>query len=98
MREPEHPSVYDLAEALIELDERIAIWRSVHVKMVQRVIGGGAVGTQGTPVAVLAGMTTKELFPKLWARAQPPHRDRRELTTTAPPGGCVDAALRSRDT
>ena len=46
-----HPEVYDLAEALIEFDERIAIWRSVHVKMVQRVIGGGAVGTQGTPVA-----------------------------------------------
>ena len=63
----EHPCVYDLAEALIEFDERIAIWRSVHVKMVQRVIGGGAVGTQGTPVAVLAGMTTKELFPQLWA-------------------------------
>ena len=67
VREREHPSVYDLAEALIELDERIAVWRSVHVKMVQRVIGGGAVGTQGTPVAVLAGMTTKELFPQLWA-------------------------------
>jgi tryptophan 2,3-dioxygenase len=67
VREPAHPAVYDLAEALIELDERIAIWRSVHVKMVQRVIGGGAVGTQGTPVAVLAGMTTKELFPQLWA-------------------------------
>ena len=83
MREPEHPSVYDLAEALIEFDERIAIWRSVHVKMVQRVIGGGAIGTQGTPVAVLAGMTTKELFPKLWAvrnrlteiaGTSPPHR------------------------
>jgi tryptophan 2,3-dioxygenase len=67
VREPAHPAVYDLAEALIEFDERIAIWRSVHVKMVQRVIGGGAVGTQGTPVAVLAGMTTKELFPQLWA-------------------------------
>ena len=67
VREREHPSVYDVAEALVELDERIAIWRSVHVKMVQRVIGGGVIGTQGTPVAVLAGMTTKELFPELWA-------------------------------
>jgi tryptophan 2,3-dioxygenase len=66
VHERDHPTVYDLAEALIELDERIAVWRSVHVKMVQRVIGGGAVGTQGTPVAVLAGMTTKELFPELW--------------------------------
>jgi len=67
IRAAEHPALYDLAEALIEFDERISIWRSVHVKMVQRVIGGGAIGTQGTPVAVLVGMTTKELFPKLWA-------------------------------
>ena len=66
VHEREHPVLYDLAEALIEFDERIAIWRSVHVKMVQRVIGG-ARSAQGTPVAVLAGMTTKELFPQLWA-------------------------------
>ncbi|MDX6569324.1 MAG: tryptophan 2,3-dioxygenase, partial [Gaiellales bacterium] len=66
VREPEHPSVYDLAEALIELDERTSIWRDVHVKMVQRVIGGGAIGTQGTPVAVLAGLTKSRLFPALW--------------------------------
>ncbi len=34
--------------------------------MVQRVIGGGAIGTQGTPVAVLAGLTSSRLFPALW--------------------------------
>jgi tryptophan 2,3-dioxygenase len=62
----EKPDTYDLAEALIEFDERVAIWRDVHVKMVQRVIGGGAIGTQGTPVAVLAGLTTHRLFPALW--------------------------------
>ena len=61
-----HPDLYDLAEALIELDERTSIWRDVHVKMVQRVIGGGAIGTQGTPVAVLAGLTKSRLFPALW--------------------------------
>jgi tryptophan 2,3-dioxygenase len=61
-----HPDMYDLAEALIELDERTSIWRDVHVKMVQRVIGGGAIGTQGTPVAVLAGLTKSRLFPALW--------------------------------
>ncbi len=65
--------------------------------MVQRVIGGGAVGTQGTPVAVLAGMTTKELFPQLWAV-------RNRLTeiagtsAAARPDGRVDAAHPSRDT
>jgi tryptophan 2,3-dioxygenase len=62
----EHPDQYDLAEALIELDERTSIWRDVHVKMVQRVIGGGAIGTQGTPVAVLADLTKSRLFPALW--------------------------------
>jgi tryptophan 2,3-dioxygenase len=67
VRAGDHPDAHDLAEALIEWDERIAIWRAVHVKMVQRVIGGGAIGTQGTPVAVLQAMTSKELFPELWA-------------------------------
>ena len=62
----EQPDMYDLAEALIEFDERVGIWRDVHVKMVQRVIGGGAIGTQGTPVAVLAGLTTHRLYPALW--------------------------------
>jgi tryptophan 2,3-dioxygenase len=61
-----HPDMYDLAEALIELDERVGIWRDIHVKMVQRVIGGGAIGTQGTPVAVLAGLTKHRLYPQLW--------------------------------
>jgi tryptophan 2,3-dioxygenase len=65
-RADSHPDLYDLAEALIELDERTSIWRDVHVKMVQRVIGGGAIGTQGTPVAVLAGLTKSRLFPALW--------------------------------
>jgi tryptophan 2,3-dioxygenase len=62
----EHPDMYDLAEALIELDERVSLWRDVHVKMVQRVIGGGAIGTQGTPVAVLADLTSRRLYPALW--------------------------------
>jgi tryptophan 2,3-dioxygenase len=65
-RADSHPDMYDLAEALVELDERTSIWRDVHVKMVQRVIGGGAIGTQGTPVAVLAELTKSRLFPALW--------------------------------
>jgi len=65
-RADDHPDLYDLAEALIEFDERVSIWRDVHVKMVNRVIGGGAIGTQGTPVAVLAGLTARRLYPALW--------------------------------
>src|SRR5919206_195861 len=45
--------LYQLAEQLIELDERVIVWRVRHFKVVQRVIGGGAIGTQGTPVEVM---------------------------------------------
>ena len=88
-RAPSTPSLYDLAEALIEFDERIAIWRSVHVKMVQRVIGGGAIGTQGTPVAVLAGHDHEGAVPAALGRPQPPDGDRRQLSWTAAPAGAA---------
>ncbi|GEM_PF-4930896 len=29
------------------------MWRTLHLKLVERVIGGGVIGTQGTPVEVL---------------------------------------------
>ena len=62
-----HEELYQLAELLLSWDERIGLWRMRHYLVVARVIGDEVVGTQGTPVAVLAGMTTKELFPQLWA-------------------------------
>jgi tryptophan 2,3-dioxygenase len=37
-----------------------------HVTLVQRVIGGGSVGTQGTPVELLEGLIKRRLFPELW--------------------------------
>jgi len=46
----EHEDLYQLAEALIDWDEQVGVWRFRHVKMVGRVIGEDAVGTQGTPV------------------------------------------------
>ena len=85
MRALEHPRLYDLAEALIELDERVAIWRDVHVKMVQRVIGGGAIGTQGTPVAVLAG--THDAPAVSGALGRPEHADRARRRTRERPAG-----------
>ncbi|HEV2592960.1 MAG TPA: tryptophan 2,3-dioxygenase family protein [Gaiellaceae bacterium] len=58
--------LYQLAEALIELDERIITWRVRHFKVVQRVIGAGAVGTQGTPVEVMGRMMHHSFYPELW--------------------------------
>jgi tryptophan 2,3-dioxygenase len=62
----EHEDLYQLAEALIDWDEQVGIWRFRHVKMVGRVIGEDVVGTQGTPVELLAGLIKHKLYPELW--------------------------------
>ena len=62
----EHEDLYQLAEALIEWDERIVTWRARHFVVVERVIGGAVVGTQGTPVEVLGRLIHQRYFPDLW--------------------------------
>jgi tryptophan 2,3-dioxygenase len=62
----EHEELYGLAEALIEWDERVTMWRVRHYKVVARVIGDAVVGTQGTPVEVLGRLIHKVFFPELW--------------------------------
>lgn len=58
--------LYRLAEALTDLDELATLWRVRHLKVVERIIGGQVVGTQGTPVELLAGLIRSRLFPELW--------------------------------
>jgi tryptophan 2,3-dioxygenase len=58
--------LYNLAEQLIELDERITVWRVRHFKVVQRTIGGDVVGTQGTPVEIMGRLIHTSLYPELW--------------------------------
>ncbi|MFI8828464.1 tryptophan 2,3-dioxygenase family protein [Streptomyces sp. NPDC053431] len=72
---PEHR----LAEALVEWDERVSLWRVRHYKVTTRIIGTQVVGTQGTPVDVLARLIEYKFFPELWAV-------RTELTMTGPMG------------
>ena len=62
----EHEGLYQLAEQVIELDERIVVWRMRHYKVVARVIGDEVVGTQGTPVELLGNLIKQKLFPELW--------------------------------
>jgi tryptophan 2,3-dioxygenase len=62
----EHEQLYQLAELLIEWDERVVVWRARHFVVVERVIGGAVVGTQGTPVEVLGRLLHKRSFPELW--------------------------------
>jgi tryptophan 2,3-dioxygenase len=62
----EHEDLYQLAELLIEWDERCVVWRVRHFVVVERIIGGSVVGTQGTPVEVLGKLIHKRFFPDLW--------------------------------
>jgi tryptophan 2,3-dioxygenase len=76
VRGRQQENLYQLAEALIEWDERITMWRIRHYKVVARVIGDQVVGTQGTPVEVLGKMIHHNFFPALW-------RARNQLTARA---------------
>jgi len=62
----DHEQLYQLAEALMELDEWSQTWRIRHYRVVSRVIGDAVVGTQGTPVEVLGRLIHRVHFPELW--------------------------------
>jgi tryptophan 2,3-dioxygenase len=58
--------VYQLAEQMLTWDERAILWRMHHLKVVERIIGGHVIGTQGTPVEVLGKRLDVRFFPQLW--------------------------------
>ena len=72
----EFEDLYQLAELLLEWDERVMLWRFRHYKVVARIIGDEVVGTQGTPVDLLGGLIKHKLYPELW-------HVRNELTAAA---------------
>jgi tryptophan 2,3-dioxygenase len=61
---PSRP-LYRLAEALIDWDERIWMWRVEHYKIGTRTLGHN-VGTGGAPVDTLAKLIGHRYFPALW--------------------------------
>src|SRR5262249_57867818 len=72
----DHEQLYQVAELLTEWDERVAVWRYRHYKVVARVIGDEVVGTQGTPVELLGRLVNHRMYPELWEA-------RNELTALA---------------
>ena len=58
--------LYQLAETMLSWDERVILWRFHHLKVVERIIGGNVIGTQGTPVEVLGKRIDVRFFPELW--------------------------------
>jgi len=61
-----HLDLYDLAEAMVEFDENLSMWRFRHIRMVERMIGHkqGTGGSEG--VGYLQTTLAKKCFPELW--------------------------------
>ncbi len=57
---------FQLAEALLEHDEYFSLWRSHHIKMVERMVGAkrGTGGSEG--IGYLKTTLEKKFFPELW--------------------------------
>ena len=72
---------YQLAEALLEHDEYFSLWRSHHIKIVERMVGTkrGTGGSEG--VGYLRTTLDKKFFPELWEA-------RTYLTTKHDDPGC----------
>jgi tryptophan 2,3-dioxygenase len=72
---------FQLAEALLEHDEYFSLWRSHHIKMVERMVGAkrGTGGSEG--IGYLKTTLDKKFFPELWEA-------RTYLDITHGEGGC----------
>jgi tryptophan 2,3-dioxygenase len=65
-RHAEFFELHEVAEELLDYDEHIQLFRYAHLKLAQRIIGGGVVGTMGTPVEVLKQRMEFPLYRALW--------------------------------
>jgi tryptophan 2,3-dioxygenase len=83
--------LYQLAEQMMTWDERTILWRFHHLKVVERIIGGSVIGTQGTPVEVLGKRIDVRFFPELWLV-------RDEITSRSKLGADGHGMDRERDT
>ena len=61
-----YPGLFEVAEGLLNYDEYFQIFRAQHYLLAERMIGPGAVGTGGTPMAVLARTLRDQFYPELW--------------------------------
>jgi tryptophan 2,3-dioxygenase len=94
-KDPEgHMEIYMLAEALIDFDTQLGLWRFHHVSVVERIIGFGR-GTGGSSGSrYLRSTVEKKAFPLLWevrSHLGPGHYGThlpRPAGPSAPSGGC----------
>lgn len=62
----EHFELHELAETLLDLDEKVQAFRFEHLLLAKRIIGGGVIGTSGNPVEILERRREHSFFKELW--------------------------------
>jgi tryptophan 2,3-dioxygenase len=65
-RNAQHFALHEMAELLVDFDQRIQTFRFLHLKLAQRIIGGNVIGTGGNPVDILRQRQEHVLYKELW--------------------------------
>jgi tryptophan 2,3-dioxygenase len=65
-RHQQHFGLHDVAERMLDFDELMQAFRFHHLKLAQRIIGGGVIGTGGAPVEILQQRMQHLAFRDLW--------------------------------
>jgi tryptophan 2,3-dioxygenase len=65
-RSTENFALHEIAELLVDFDQRIQTFRFLHLKLAQRIIGGNVIGTGGNPVDILRQRQEHVLYKELW--------------------------------
>jgi tryptophan 2,3-dioxygenase len=81
-RHDEFFALHDVAERMFDFDECMQFFRFHHLKLAQRIIGGGVIGTMGTPVEVLQQRMQHVFYRELWDL-------RNQITEKQTPGSVV---------
>ncbi len=66
MHADRYPLLQAFAEVLTDYDEVFQLFRSQHLKLAQRMIGPGSIGTGGTPMTMLERTLKDMFYPELW--------------------------------
>jgi len=65
-RNADFTGLHDVAECMLDFDERVQIFRYHHLKLAHRIIGAGVLGTTGRPVEILEQRMEHCFYRKLW--------------------------------
>jgi tryptophan 2,3-dioxygenase len=65
-RHTEFFALHEVAEQMLDFDERMQLFRFHHLKLAQRIIGGSVVGTGGLPMELLRQRQETFFYKQLW--------------------------------